>query len=271
MYLTRHETPGGPRWALNGRWLPHQITLGRLLEIPTGAMIDLLHQPADAEVADEPLFAPVEPMQEIWASGVTYLRSRDARMAESTTADVYDKVYGAERPELFLKALGWRAQGHGQPVRIRKDSTWDVPEPELVVVFNRQLEIVGYTAGNDVSSRSIEGENPLYLPQAKVFDASCAIGPGIVLAAADTLANIPISLTISRGGAAVFEGSTSTAQMKRRLEELVSYLGRELEFPQGGLLMTGTGIVPPESFTLQPGDSVTIVVGECTLVNEVTR
>jgi 2-dehydro-3-deoxy-D-arabinonate dehydratase len=271
MYLTRHETSSGPRWALNGRWLPYHVTLGRLLEIPKTAMLDLLHQPADAEVADEPLFPPIEALQEIWASGVTYLRSRDARMAESASADVYDKVYVAERPELFLKAIGWRAQGHGQPIRIRRDSSWDVPEPELVLVFNRELEIVGYTAGNDVSSRSIEGENPLYLPQAKIFDASCAIGPGIVLATLDALANIAISLTITRKGQPTFQGTTSTSQIKRGLDELVGYLGRELDFPQGGMLMTGTGIVPPDSFTLQPGDAVAITVGECRLENVVTR
>lgn len=272
MYLTRHETAHGPRWALGGRWLPAHVTLSRLLEIPQAAMIDLLHQPADAAVVDEPLFPPVEPMHEIWASGVTYKRSRDARMAESQgSADVYDRVYDAERPELFLKTIGWRAMGHGQPVRIRHDSSWDVPEPELVLVFNRELAIVGYTAGNDLSSRSIEGENPLYLPQAKLYDGSCAIGPGIVLATPDALTALPISLTITRDDAVAFAGETSTAQMHRRLDELVSALGSELEFPQGGLLMTGTGIVPPETFTLQPGDVVHIVVGDCTLVNTIER
>jgi 2-dehydro-3-deoxy-D-arabinonate dehydratase len=269
MYLTRHETPQGPRWALNNRWLPPHVTLGRLLEIPQHAMLDLLHQPADAAVVDEPLFPPIEPTQEIWASGVTYLRSRDARMAESATADVYDRVYDAERPELFLKTLGWRAMGHNQSVRIRRDSTWDVPEPELVLVFNRELTIVGYTAGNDMSSRSIEGENPLYLPQAKIYDGSCAIGPGIVLAEANELADLPVQLQISRGRKVVFSGETRTSQIKRGLDELVGYLGRELLFPQGGLLMTGTGIVPPEEFTLQRGDSVEISVGKCTLVNTV--
>src|SRR5919108_2107543 len=179
MELTRHQSPDGPRWARDGRWLPQQLTLGLLLELPKSAMVDLLHRLPAGSQAEGSLLPPLEPMHEVWASGVTYLRSREARKAESTVGDVYELVYDAERPELFLKAIGWRVVGHGAPVRIRRDSHWDVPEPELVLVLNRELEIVGYCAGNDLSSRSIEGENPLYLPQAKIYHNSCALGPGI--------------------------------------------------------------------------------------------
>jgi 2-dehydro-3-deoxy-D-arabinonate dehydratase len=212
----------------------------------------------------------VEPLQEIWASGVVYLRSREARERESEEGDVYGKIYRAERPELFLKAPGWRAAGHLQLARIRKDSHWNVPEPELVLVVNRHQEIVGFCAGNDLSSRSIEGANPLYLPQAKVYDGSCALGPGILLADADDLRDLPIRLTILRQGEPVFQGEITTAQMVRSFEELVAYLGRELSFPWGVFLMTGTGIVPPDTFSLQPGDLVQISVGTLQLSNEIT-
>ncbi len=269
MELTRHQTQDGPRWAVDGHWLPPQINLGVLLGLPKRAMHDLLVTLANGEAAAAALLAPVDPLHEVWASGVTYLRSRDARKAESSVADVYEKVYEAERPELFLKAAGWRVIGPDAPVRIRTDSSWDVPEPELVLVVNRELEIVGYCAGNDMSSRSIEGENPLYLPQAKIYNGSCALGPSVRLAEADDLRDLPIQLQISRDGAVAFEGETRTSQMKRQLEELVTYLGRELSFPYGGLLMTGTGLVPPESFSLQSGDSVQITVGEAVLINEV--
>jgi 2-dehydro-3-deoxy-D-arabinonate dehydratase len=271
MLLTRHQTPAGPRWACDGRLLPATLRLSLLLELPGDAIGSLLAALPVGDPATSPLLAPIEPEQEVWASGVTYLRSRDARRAESTVADVYERVYDAERPELFLKAIGWRVVGPDAPVRIRRDSAWDVPEPELTLVLNRALEIVGYTAGNDMSSRSIEGENPLYLPQAKIYDGSCALGPGIVLATPDTLRALPIRLVIERAGAVVFQGETSTGQMKRALEELAGFLGRELSFPHGVLLMTGTGIVPPESFTLAPGDIVQITVGELHLKNTVVR
>ena len=273
MLLTQLMTPGGPRWALEGRWLPQELTLRVLLGLPRRAMLELLHRLPPGEVAEGTLLAPVEPIHEVWASGVTYLRSRDARQAESSVGDVYERVYAAERPELFLKASGWRVAAHGMPVRIRTDSQWDVPEPELVLVVNHDLEIVGYCAGNDMSSRSIEGENPLYLPQAKIYDDSCALGPGIRVAELEVaeLQDLHIGMRITRDGAIAFEGETRTSQMKRRLEELVSYLGRSLSFPHGAFLMTGTGLVPPETFTLQPGDKVEIVVGDSTLVNEVVR
>jgi 2-dehydro-3-deoxy-D-arabinonate dehydratase len=182
---------------------------------------------------------------------------------------VYDRVYAADRPELFYKAAGWRVMGHQQALRIRADSAWNVPEPELTLVINRLGEIAGYTAGNDMSSRSIEGENPLYLPQAKIYDASCALGPAIRLLGADSVNDLAVDISIERGGQPVFQGSTRTANMNRRVEELVAYLYLELSFPHGAFLLTGTGIVPPEQFTLAHGDRVTITVGELTLVNEI--
>ena len=159
-------------------------------------------------------------------------------------------MYEAERPELFYKAAGWRVVGPGDAIRVRADSRWNVPEPELTLVINRRGEIVGYSAGNDVSSRDIEGENPLYLPQAKVYNGSCALGPGIHLAGPDELTDVPIGLKIARGGQTVFEGETRTSRMKRNFEDLAAYLYRELDFPRGAFLMTGTGIVPQESFSL---------------------
>ena len=267
MYLTRHQTTHGPCWAVDGCYLPMSVSLSLLLSLPTEVMMQLLGCGLPGEVAEGRLLAPVDPLQEIWAAGVTYLRSRDARQAESRVGDVYERVYDAERPELFLKCIGWRAQGHGMPIHIRTDSRWNVPEPELTIVANRQGEIIGYCAGNDMSSRDIEGENPLYLPQAKVYNRSCAIGPGIVLASPDEMRDLPIDLVIRRGGAVVFTGNTRVSQMKRRLQELVSYLQRETDFPYGLLLMTGTGIVPPDDFSLRPGDVVRITVGQLTLEN----
>ncbi len=273
MLLTRRMTTGGPRWAVDDHWLPQEITLRVLLALPREAMVELLNRLPRGGPADGTLLAPVEPIHEVWASGVTYRRSRDARQAESSSGDVYERVYAAERPELFLKASGWRVVGHDMAVRIRADSQWDVPEPELVLVVNQELEIVGYCAGNDMSSRSIEGENPLYLPQAKIYDDSCALGPGIRLAEVEVaqLQDMHIAMQITRDGTIVFEGETRTSQMQRRLEELVSYLGRALSFPYGAFLMTGTGLVPPDTFTLQPGDQVRIVVGDSTLVNQVIQ
>lgn len=268
-YLTRHGTNWGPRWALNGRYLPAGYHLNSLLELFANTVSLELERLPLQEAAEAPLLTPIEPSQEVWASGVTYLRSQEARMAESKEADVYDRVYDAERPELFFKALGWRSVGHQQSIRVRRDSGWDVPEPELTLVVNNLLEIVGYTVGNDVSSRSIEGENALYLPQAKTFEGACAIGPGILLTSPDRMRDLPISLTILRNGKSVFEEETRVSRMKRRLEELVEYLGREMHFPEGVFLMTGTGIVPPEDFTLKSEDEVEISVGELTLRNKV--
>jgi 2-dehydro-3-deoxy-D-arabinonate dehydratase len=269
MYLSRHQADGGPRWALDGRYLPRDFTLERLLEVPATEARSFLEGQSREEETGEPLLPPVEPAHEVWASGVTYLRSREAREHESADADAYEKVYDAERPELFFKAPGWRVVGHGDRVRVREDSRWNVPEPELVLVLNSGMEIVGYTAGNDVSSRDIEGENPLYLPQAKVYDGSCALGPGIMLSGPDAMRDLRITMSIRRGDEPVFEDETDISQMKRSLEELASYLGRELVFPGGVFLMTGTGIVPEDDFTLKPGDLVGISVGDLMLENEV--
>jgi 2-dehydro-3-deoxy-D-arabinonate dehydratase len=270
MYLTRHDTPAGPRWAADGRYLPEAVTLELLLAMPADAMHGVIAALPRGAHADAPLASPVEDRQEVWAAGVTYRRSREAREAESTVKDVYSRVYDAPRPELFFKCVGWRVQGHGAPIRVRADSTWNVPEPELTVVANAAGEIVGYTAGNDVSSRDIEGANPLYLPQAKVYDGSCAVGPGIVLAGADAMRDLPIRVRITRGPSAAFEGEIQTSAIKRPLEELVGYLHREMRFPHGAFLMTGTGIVPADdAFSLSAGDVVSITVGELTLENRV--
>jgi len=201
--------------------------------------------------------------QEVWAAGVTYFRSRDARMEESRDAaggDLYARVYDAERPELFFKSTPHRVVGHGGLVRLRADSKWNVPEPELTLAINRQGRIFGVTIGNDMSSRDIEGENPLYLPQAKMYDGSCALGPGIVLAAQLPTAETAIHLSIMRQGKAVFTGATTLAQLKRQPQELVGYLFRHNSFPNGVFLMTGTGIVPPNDFTLASGDLIQIEV-----------
>jgi 2-dehydro-3-deoxy-D-arabinonate dehydratase len=223
---------------------------------------------------DASLLAPVDGSSEVWASGVTYARSKSARMEESKEAgggDFYDRVYEADRPELFFKSVGWRVVDPGAAVRIRRDSTWNVPEPEMVLVLSSRGEIVGVTAGNDMSSRSIEGENPLYLPQAKTYDGACALGPTIQLVGEDGgLSRLSIALTISRGGETVFVGETSTANMKRTPKELASWLFRETAFPHGAFLFTGTGIIPEDAFTLRSGDVVSITLeGVPTLTNVV--
>ncbi|MEM6842077.1 MAG: fumarylacetoacetate hydrolase family protein [Bacteroidota bacterium] len=211
--------------------------------------------------------------QEVWASGVTYYRSRDARMEESKAAgggDFYDRVYVADRPELFFKATAARTVGHGDNVRIRQDSTWDVPEPELTLFINSQGNIQGYTIGNDMSSRSIEGENPLYLPQAKSYRGSCSIGPCLYVTDEPFPADANIHLTIRRHSEVVFRDTTQVNQIKREFADLVSYLYREMDFPNGCYLMTGTGIIPEGDFTLQSGDEIGITIEPIgTLMNTV--
>jgi len=208
------------------------------------------------------LEAPIQ-SQELWASGVTYFRSKQGRQEESKAAgggEFYARVYEAERPELFFKATPHRVVGSGGKVRIRRDSTWNVPEPELTLMITSSGKIVGYTIGNDMSSRSIEGENPLYLPQAKTYDGCAALGPCIFVTEEPLPADTVIHLEIVRNNALVFTGSVDIKQMKRKPEELVSYLYRECSFPHGSLLMTGTGIVPPNDFSLQSGDEVRITI-----------
>lgn len=268
MLITKHKTTNGSRWAVDGHFLPPSLNLSNLLEMPREKMFQTLKTLSEAEPALGESEAPIDPMHEVWAAGVTYLRSRDARKAESTVADMYQKVYEADRPEIFSKSIGWRVSGNGQPIRIRKDSTWNVPEPELVLVINRFNEIVGYCAGNDVSSRDIEGENPLYLPQAKVYNGSCALGHGIWLCEPDEIKGITIRLTIQRESKIIFNGEANTDTMKRTLPELVDFLTRELDFPQGVFLMTGTCLVP-DDFTLQPDDDVIIQVGKTKIQNRV--
>jgi 2-dehydro-3-deoxy-D-arabinonate dehydratase len=218
------------------------------------------------------ILAPIQ-SQEVWAAGVTYYRSRTARMAESHDAgadNFYDRVYTAERPELFFKAASHRVAGPGQFVRIRKDSRWNVPEPELALVITPAAKVIGFTIGNDMSSRDIEGENPLYLPQAKVYDRSCALGPCVLVSGETPKPETEIRLEIVHDGLKAFTGSTNLAQLKRSPESLVEYLFRDNSFPNGCVLLTGTGIVPPDDFTLHSGDEISITI-DCigTLTNVV--
>jgi 2-dehydro-3-deoxy-D-arabinonate dehydratase len=244
---------------------------------------DLLAGPADdlraaidsagpATTVSARLMAPVSGLTEIWAAGVTYERSREARMAESTNeADTYDRVYHATRPELFYKAAAWRVSGTGEPISVRADSLVNVPEPELAVVANSRGEIVGYTICNDVSSRSIEGENPLYLPQAKAYLGACAVGPGItpVWEVPNPL-DISMTMSIERAGKLAWHGEANTGQLHRDPADLLSYLFRADEFPHGVVLSTGTSLVPQLPFTLEAGDIVSIhLAGLGTLTNPV--
>jgi 2-dehydro-3-deoxy-D-arabinonate dehydratase len=219
------------------------------------------------------LLAPVD-SQEVWAAGVTYLRSKKARMEESEfSASAYDKVYDAPRPEIFFKALAHKVSGPGEPVGIRKDAKWNVPEPELALVLNSKRKLVGFTVGNDMSSRDIEGENLLYLPQAKTYKRSCALGPCITLGSNEAeVRKWTIEIQIERANQTVFTGSTSVNQIKRSFDELIDYLWRSQDFPSGVVLLTGTGIVPGDDFTLAPGDTVKIdISGVGTLRNKVVE
>lgn len=213
----------------------------------------------NAPTSAAPHWLPPLDEQEVWAAGVTYIRSREARQEEASDGgDVYARVYDAPRPEIFYKANAKNTVGHLDNVGIRSDSAWNVPEPELGLVINPAMELLGFTIGNDMSSRDIEGANPLYLPQAKLYTASCALGPGILLAPSDQWLDTIIRLDISRKGETVFSGAISTDQIKRSIAELIDYLGRSNSYAQGVFLLTGTGIVPPADFTLMPGDEVRI-------------
>ncbi len=239
-----------------------------LADLPAHRYSDLDRGPADGS----PHLLPPVDRQEVWAAGVTYEWSREARVREAQAKDVYVRVYDAERPELFFKCLGEKAVGPYDWIGLRGDSQWNVPEPELTLVLNPALEIVGYTIGNDVSSRDIEGENPLYLPQAKVYRHACALGPVITLVDDGVDAgNLDIELTIKRDDAVIFGGRSSTSRINRRLAELVGYLGRYDDFPQGVLLMTGTGIVPPDDLTLRDGDEVQIHIEAIGTLRNVVR
>lgn len=220
------------------------------------------------------LMPPID-LQEVWAAGVTYKRSMEARMKEAEAAgggDFYDLVYSADRPEIFFKANPHRVVGHLDHVKIRKDSTWNVPEPELTLVINNQNQIIGYTIGNDMSSRSIEGENPLYLPQAKTYDSSASLGPGILLTQDPIPLDTKIQMEIKRNGERCYQDQVEIKQMKRSFEELVHFLTYACSFPHGVFLMTGTCLVPEESFTLKPGDEITITIDHIgTLINFVKQ
>ena len=257
--------------------------LYRLAETSLDTLIghDDLHGYLSAHIAKsssttEPIHAKLEApigSQEVWASGVTYYSSRRARIAESKDAgggDFYDRVYTAERPELFFKAVAHKVAGPNSRVKIRRDATWSVPEPELTLLINPRGQIIGYTIGNDMSSRDIEGTNPLYLPQAKVYDRSCALGPGLLIRKETMPTSTQIKLDILRSNQTEFSATTTLAELKRDPATLVEYLFRDQSFPHGCFLLTGTGIVPPDSFTLQSGDEIRITIeGIGTLINTV--
>jgi 2-dehydro-3-deoxy-D-arabinonate dehydratase len=286
MWLARVRHPSGNTGVVRidpGQDLAVPLDLGRVPGItsladllaaddPEAVARELTDGKATASRLDDLHLLPPVDRQEVWAAGVTYRRSKVAREEESVgAAQFYDKVYTADRPELFLKATPARVVGPGGTIRVRQDSRWSVPEPELTLVVSPDLRIVGYTVGNDVSARDIEGENPLYLPQAKIYHGSCAIGPVVTLAGTmPPPEKVAIRLVISRGGRVVYEGDTQLSSMARTPEDLVDWLARENHFPDGVLLMTGTGIVPPDDFSLVPGDVVDITItGIGTLSNPV--
>jgi 2-dehydro-3-deoxy-D-arabinonate dehydratase len=261
---------------------------GRYYAVPEASWDALFNDPglrqrlarlAEAAPDGEPpgtniLLPPIE-NQEVWAAGVTYVHSKTARVIEAKDAggsDFYDRVFAAARPELFFKATPHRVAGHGQAVRIRRDARWNVPEPELALAVNAAGRIFGYTVGNDVSARDIEGENPLYLPQAKVFDQCCGLGPALLIPPEPLPTDTTIRLAILRDGTTVFEDTITLTQMKRDPEDLVAYLFRDNSFPHGCFLLTGTGIVPPDAFTLRPGDRIRITIAPIgTLENYVVQ
>jgi 2-dehydro-3-deoxy-D-arabinonate dehydratase len=281
MRIASFSQPSGPSFTAvdvgsAGRFLTIGPSLAQLLTLPAADFRDRLEAvtPIGPVPSYAELRAPIDGRAEVWAAGVTYRRSQAARMAESErSADIYERVYDAERPELFFKAAAWRVVGPGRPIAIRPDSLIDVPEPELAVVVNRLGEIVGYTICNDVSSRSIEGENPLYLPQAKTYLGSCALGPWITpyWDIADPY-DLGIHLTIERDGAVAWQGHANTNELHRKINDLVEYLFRADEFPDGVVLSTGTSLVPDLPLTLMAGDVVRIAIdGLGELTNPVVR
>jgi 2-dehydro-3-deoxy-D-arabinonate dehydratase len=248
-----------------------RLGVASMEELLAGDFRATVEKPGAVEDGPVRLLPPVDGRTEVWAAGVTYQRSSEARQEESQVADVYAKVYDADRPELFFKSVAWRVVGPDEPIGVRTDSPVDVPEPEVAVVVDASGEIVGYTVCDDVSSRSIEGENPLYLPQAKVYAGACALGPGIRPAwEIDDCYDLGIAATVTRGGETVWSAVTSTKALHRRFDELVGYLRRQLGLPGGAILSTGTGIVPELDFTLTAGDTVAIsIAGVGTLSNPV--
>ena len=269
--LVRVEVGGQARWVSRTADSDSllAVSLDDLLRVSLDGARAAVESAAPTAHFSGALLAPIE-SQEVWAAGVTYERSRDGRVEESTEGDVYERVYLAQRPEVFFKATAQRVVGDGQPVGVRADSPWNVPEPELGLVLNAAGEIFGYVVGDDVSSRSIEGENPLYLPQAKMYERSCALGPGIVPIWAAPELPFPIALRVQRGDGVAFEGATSTGSITRGFEDLAAWLMAALDFPVGAILLTGTGIVPDDSFSLQAGDIVTVdIAGIGALTNPV--
>lgn len=278
-HLVRHLAHGVPQVGVRSdgvvRPVPGVGSMAELLGQSLAAARDRVLAAAGepgVPVADVRLLPPVDGLTEVWASGVTYERSMDARVEESQTQDVYSRVYAADRPELFFKSVAWRVVTDGEPIAVRPDCSVTVPEPELAVVVTATGEVLGYTVCDDVSSRDIEGENPLYLPQAKVYAGSCALATGIRPAwEVPDWSRLDVSVAVVRDGATVFEGTTSTARMRRTVDELVECLFRAQDFPAGAVLSTGTGLVPDLEFTLRPGDVVDVVVEEVgTLSNPVT-
>ncbi|MEV6301204.1 fumarylacetoacetate hydrolase family protein [Actinoplanes sp. NPDC051861] len=261
MPISLHHLPAGTtsRWAVchDDKWAEVSGTLAGLLTVPLDQARAMIENAAPFTPAPTSALPPVD-LQEIWAAGVTYLRSREGRKEESGHGSVYDQVYDSARPEIFFKASPWRVVGHGDTVGIRADSGWDVPEAEVGLVLNAAGEIFGYTLGNDMSSRAIEGENPLYLPQAKIYDRSCALGPAIVPSWAVGPGPFEITLRVLRENHEVYAGTTSTSAMARSFEDLAEWLFRGLSFPLGVVLLTGTGVVPDADFTTQPGDTIEI-------------
>jgi 2-dehydro-3-deoxy-D-arabinonate dehydratase len=239
-------------------------SLSALLALPLAEIRDVTTKAtaAPAVAGEVTPLPPADGRMEVWAAGVTYFRSREARLEESGGADFYDRVYDAQRPELFFKSVPWRVVTHGQPIAIRRDSALNVPEAELAIVVNSAAEIVGYTICDDVSSRTIEAENPLYLPQAKVYAGACAVAPVVRPAWEISATDLAISMEITRDGAVAWSGRTSTSQIKRPLQSLVDCLFAEQPFPDGAIISTGTGIVPEITFTLAPGDTVRIGIDQ---------
>ena len=263
-----YNTVAGPVFDVAGKLRPvrdswTELLMGDRLPAAIREVRAITRPGSDPQLLAEVNLLPPISHEEVWAAGVTYLRSKVARMEESKEAgggNFYDKVYEAPRPELFFKATPHRVAGPGQKVRIRHDSRWNVPEPELALLVNPQGLILGFTIGNDMSSRDIEGENPLYLPQAKVYDGCCGLGPCVLISNSPLPRETEIALEIRRGGEVAFGGKTSLAQMKRGLQELVDWLFRDNSFPNGVILLTGTGVVPPDDFTLQSGDDIRIAI-----------